>query len=102
MKRIGNSGLVPQEAYSDWPIFKEFRKTEEFKQCYENIYSEQFRDVRDDRNISLPSSGTSQTRRLRPRLATNLPNRTKRPDHARELYARGWPAEACRWLEWGR
>jgi len=42
MNRIGKGGQVPAEAYSDWPIFREFRKTDEFKTAYEAIFGEQY------------------------------------------------------------
>ena len=52
MRRIGNGGQVPKEAYSDWPIFREFRKTDDFKRCYKGIFTEEFPGARDDHNIN--------------------------------------------------
>lgn len=34
--------------YKDWPLFKEFRKTNQFKVAYENIYSETFEYIEED------------------------------------------------------
>ena|ERR1700722_3154813 len=52
MRRVGNVGSVPKEGYRDWPIFREFRKTAEFKKCYEETFAEEFPDARDEHNIS--------------------------------------------------
>lgn len=42
MKAIGNNDTVLNKAYyNDWPIFKEFRKTDEFNQTYIEIYGEE-------------------------------------------------------------
>lgn len=40
MKRIGNNGEVSKSDYLEWPIFKKFRKSEEFKEVYEEIFNE--------------------------------------------------------------
>jgi hypothetical protein len=52
MKRIGDGAQIPKEAYKDWPIFREFRKNDEFKQCYEEIFGEQFAGARDDQPVN--------------------------------------------------
>jgi hypothetical protein len=52
MKRVGKNGPVPKEGYSDWPIFREFRKTVEFKKCYIDIFGEDVPDARDDPSVS--------------------------------------------------
>jgi len=39
MKIVGNQpAMINKEHYYDWPIFKEFRKTEFFKEAYEEIF----------------------------------------------------------------
>lgn len=41
MKTIGNSNEhLNKEAYRDWPLFLEFRKTEDFKIAYKEIFEE--------------------------------------------------------------
>jgi hypothetical protein len=46
MKRIGNiNPSVPKEAYSQWPIFKAFRKSANFKDAYKQIFGADFVDV---------------------------------------------------------
>ncbi|MBZ4414891.1 hypothetical protein [Myxococcus sp. RHSTA-1-4] len=41
MRKIGKSGAyVNQLNYSEWPIFRELRHTEEFKEAYRSIYNE--------------------------------------------------------------
>ena len=42
MKSIGNDSNTMNKAfYRDWPIFKEFRKTEKFKEAYTEIYGDE-------------------------------------------------------------
>lgn len=38
MKRIGSQGLIREADYLDWPVFKEFRKTEVFQKTYTEIF----------------------------------------------------------------
>jgi hypothetical protein len=52
MKRVGDGDQVPKEAYKDWPIFREFRKTDEFQQSYKDLFGEQFGDARDDQPVN--------------------------------------------------
>jgi hypothetical protein len=42
MKRIGTSGPVTKEEYGEWPIFREFRKSKEFLEAFEEIFKEKF------------------------------------------------------------
>lgn len=42
MKSIGNSNShINKEAYREWPLFKKFRNTEEFKTTYKEIFGEE-------------------------------------------------------------
>jgi hypothetical protein len=38
MKRIGLDGDIKKESYENWPLFKEFRKSNEFLDAYRNIF----------------------------------------------------------------
>ena len=42
MQKIGTNGDVKKGDYADWPLFKEFRKTEEFDTTYKQIFGEDF------------------------------------------------------------
>lgn len=43
MDRIGkNNKIISPAAYREWPIFKELREEEQFKQAYEKIFGEPF------------------------------------------------------------
>jgi hypothetical protein len=43
MRHIGRNGeLVKIDGYRDWPLFREFRKTPQFKAAFEEIYGEPF------------------------------------------------------------
>lgn len=42
MKRLGTSDRVGKEGYIDWPVFKEFRKLNAFKETYREIFGEEF------------------------------------------------------------
>jgi len=52
MKRIGVGTQVPKEAYKDWPIFREFRKTADFLGCYRQIFGEEFAAAQDSPEVS--------------------------------------------------
>jgi hypothetical protein len=42
MKSIGNSNShVNKDAYKEWPLFRQFRKTNEFKAAYKTIFEEE-------------------------------------------------------------
>jgi hypothetical protein len=42
MKRIGASGFPSKSDYRDWPLFKEFRKSEEFLKTFEEVFGEPY------------------------------------------------------------
>jgi hypothetical protein len=43
MKSIGcNDKIIGKTNYKDWPIFRKFRQTDEFKKTYQEIYNEPF------------------------------------------------------------
>jgi hypothetical protein len=41
MKELGKSREMRKEEFATWPIFKEFRKTLEFKRAYQDLYGEE-------------------------------------------------------------
>lgn len=46
MRMIGGHGeLVTEMYYHSWPLFKEFRLSKEFLECYEEIYHKPFKDT---------------------------------------------------------
>ena len=41
MRQIGKTGeLVRMDGYRDWPLFREIRKTDQFKAVFQEIYGE--------------------------------------------------------------
>lgn len=40
MIRIGNNGEVKKEDYKDWPVFKDFRHSNEFLEAYDTIFGD--------------------------------------------------------------
>lgn len=49
MLRIGNDKeTIPKNAYKQWPLFKEFRKSHEFLETYEKIYEESFSELSEE------------------------------------------------------
>lgn len=52
MKRIGKGSQIPQEAYKDWPVFREFRKTPEFRDCYRQVFGEEFSEAQEAPQVS--------------------------------------------------
>jgi hypothetical protein len=62
MIKIGtNDELVNQKAYNKWPLFKLFRKTEQFKTSYLELYNEEFtleelqskKDIEKDKELEI-------------------------------------------------
>lgn len=46
MKTIGSLSRPTKAEYRDWPLFREFRKSDQFKKAYQEIFGEPFRLVR--------------------------------------------------------
>jgi len=42
MRSIGDNGDVNETAYQEWPLFQEFRKSEEFLAAFEQVFGEPF------------------------------------------------------------
>lgn len=42
MGKIDSDSFLDKSGYREWPLFKEFRKTQEFLQAYETIYKEKY------------------------------------------------------------
>lgn len=42
MRRIGKDGAVDQNDYRDWPLFREFRKQQQFLDAYEEVFGTPF------------------------------------------------------------
>ena len=42
MKKIGTNGDVGEVQYREWPLFKEFRKTELFQITFEQVFDKPF------------------------------------------------------------
>jgi hypothetical protein len=42
MRRLGSAGEIKEGQYQHWPLFKEFRKTNEFMAAYEELYGHAF------------------------------------------------------------
>jgi hypothetical protein len=40
MEKIGDKGDVPKSGYRDWPLFKEFRKSDVFQEAFLRIFGE--------------------------------------------------------------
>ncbi len=52
MKRIGKSSRPTKSEYTHWPLFKWFRKTDQFKSTYENVFGEPYKIVSHSENVS--------------------------------------------------
>jgi hypothetical protein len=68
MYRMGRTGLVHKPDYKDWPVFRNFRKTEDFKRAFRAIFSEEIELIEitqgdviqlidEEESKSLPESG---------------------------------------------
>lgn len=62
MKRIGKDGELSKADYRDWPLFQWFRKTQQFKDTYRDLYGESFRHIRSrEHGDESTSSESAQT-----------------------------------------
>jgi len=54
MTKIGNKGDVSKSDYKEWPLFREFRESEEFQTSFEAIFGEPFNiiDRREEKVVS--------------------------------------------------
>lgn len=59
MRQIGRTDSVSQIAYKDWPAFKDFRKSPEFKRAYQEVFGEFFDTVEVSEEIN--KQGLSET-----------------------------------------
>jgi len=50
VNRIGANGLLPKMAYREWPLFREYRKSEHFQRTFEDVFHEPLNlfDVKSD------------------------------------------------------
>jgi len=45
MRQVGpDNELIPRSAYKEWPLFRDFRESDEFLQAYEDVFGEPFTD----------------------------------------------------------
>ena len=42
MSLTGKNNIIPEEAFRDWPLFREFRRTREFSEAFAEIYGRPF------------------------------------------------------------
>jgi hypothetical protein len=45
MVKIGDKGDINRHYYHEWPLFRWFRRTEEFKEAYENVFGEEYKII---------------------------------------------------------
>lgn len=45
MEKIGDKGDFNIHCYRDWPLFRWFRKTDEFKEAYKNVFGEEYQII---------------------------------------------------------
>jgi hypothetical protein len=45
MKKIGSDGEISKVSYKVWPLFEGFRKTQEFQNCYTEIFREDYKAI---------------------------------------------------------
>lgn len=70
MEQIGSDGSIKKDEYREWPLFREFRKSNEFLKAFEEIFGEKFQMfVIEEEGITLriaaedpPSSSPSSSR----------------------------------------
>ncbi len=54
MLQIGSDGLIKKNDYSDWPIFREFRRSDEFLATFKEIFGDDFQQfIVEDRNVTI-------------------------------------------------
>ncbi len=60
MQRIGKKGEVTREAYSSWPLFRDFRKSKEFLSTYRKLFGKEFVVPQTETDQRLDINKTSQ------------------------------------------
>ena len=40
VKRIGTTGSVTKSQYREWPLFRDYRKSEQFQRIFEEVFQE--------------------------------------------------------------
>lgn len=61
MRAIGARGEVSKANYIEWPLFWEFRETQLFADCYNEVFGEEFDKLNKDRNAPVPSKNATDT-----------------------------------------
>lgn len=56
----GKSEILTKEAYREWPIFKEIRKTDEFATTFKSIYNEELIEATTSIKITSPENATDE------------------------------------------
>jgi hypothetical protein len=59
MQKIGINGDVRKVDYADWPLFKAFRKTEDFSSTYKEVFGEDFICTEESMTIDSDSSANA-------------------------------------------
>jgi hypothetical protein len=54
MRKVGRDGEMKREYYEEWPVFREFRKSEPFAQAYEAVFGVKFSVQESAANTSEP------------------------------------------------
>lgn len=57
MKKLGTDGM-PKLYYTEWPLFKEFRKSEQFLLTYKEVFSEEYETIESE--VVLDVTGDNQ------------------------------------------
>lgn len=54
MEKIGGNDSPKKRDYQEWPLFREFRKSNEFRVAYEAVFKEPFGSIEDKPEIDVP------------------------------------------------
>lgn len=55
MQQLGRDGAIKQHEYISWPVFKEFRATEQFKSGYLSVFGTEPADIQEHRSEPAPT-----------------------------------------------
>jgi hypothetical protein len=72
MRRIGAHGSVQEIEYLDWPIFRRFRESPQFKECYKDIFGKDPVGIEEQKKDKAVATDTTESPRLPGTVVSNL------------------------------
>jgi hypothetical protein len=72
MRRIGAQGSVQEIEYLDWPIFRRFRESPQFKECFKDIFGKDPVGIEEQKKDKSIATDTTESPKLPGTVASDL------------------------------